>query len=377
MARLLAKAGAAVTVVSVGEKEPPAAYETDFTLVPVTSLPASAHPVWAIRVASNLVRNRMRRIALKRAVVKAVRETGAQAVHCMNLDTLLVGFRAACGAPVIYDSREHFATTGDVKRHTRLWWMLKERLLIHRAAAVLTVSEPIAEDLASRYSILKPTVIYNGCTEFVESPSAVHQPLRLLHLGKYFFDRNLSELIDAVAALAGNVELTLQGWGEADQALKHQVESLGVIDLVRFTSPCPPGQVTSAIVGQDVGVINFRPDNASFRWSAPNKLFDYMGGGLCVVAPDLPVMRGIVESADCGVVFPAGSAAELAKVISYLASHPDEVARYKQNAVTAARRYSWDSQAEMLYAVYTKALIGSRSTSRSQAHRAADDLRRS
>ncbi|MBE0418223.1 MAG: glycosyltransferase [Coriobacteriia bacterium] len=374
--RLLSKAGARVTIVVVGAANQVNSGQ-DFELIQVPVLPASTHPVWAFRVVSNVIRNRIRRHALRRSIVRiqTTMQAGADILHCMNLDTLLTGMLAARGRPVIYDSREHFATTGDVPRLTRLRWKFVERVLIRRAAAVITVSEPIADDLASRYSIAKPTVIYNGCTECVNQASPVHNPLRLLHLGKYFYDRNLDELVRAVAALSGRVELTLQGWGDAEHALRGQVADLGAGHLVRFVPPCAPEDVARSAQDQDVGVINFKSQNDSFRWSAPNKLFDYMGSGLCVLAPDLPVMKGIVESSDCGMVFPSGSEQGLLEAISYLASHPEEVARFKHNAVVAAQRYSWDSQAETLYAAYAAAL--SRGKPSASRGRVSSDLERS
>ena len=103
------------------------------------------HPLWALRVMSNLVRNTLRRLDLLRSTRRVVKEFGADLVHCMNLDTLHIGYLTLGRGRFVYDSREHFATTGNVSRMTRRWWMAKESFLIRRAAGVLTVSPPIAE----------------------------------------------------------------------------------------------------------------------------------------------------------------------------------------------------------------------------------------
>lgn len=354
IARLLAAAGATVTIVALGEHSG-ACMPEGVRFKAVERIASSSHPVRFVRIASNLCRNKWRASGFFRAAHAAVRETNANFVHCMNVDTLLVGFLVARGASVIYDSREHFATTGTVKRRTRSWWMLKERVLVPRAAAVLTVSEPIAQDLAQRYGIVQPTVLLNGCTAHVRVAAAPHRPLRLIHQGKFFFDRHIEDIIEAVVRQNGKAVLTLQGWGEAEKLLRERVDQLGAREVVRFEAPCPPGQVVASASAHDVGVINIWPDNASHRWAAPNKLFDYMGAGLAQLVSNLEFVRGVVEREECGVVFDPPTVDSISAAIETLVENPGAVASMKRNAVAAAERYTWDAQAPALWTLYLDA----------------------
>ncbi|MBE0417156.1 MAG: glycosyltransferase [Coriobacteriia bacterium] len=352
IARLLAGNGAEVTVLAVDVEGRRPDLGEGVELRQAGPGEPSRHPWRPLRIARNLLRSRRQH----RLLVAEARGTGADVFHCMNVDTLLQGFLAARGRPVVYDSREHFATTGSYRRRRRWWWLLKERLLVPRCAAVLTVSQPIAEDLARRYSIPTPTVIYNGCEACVASAEPVHRPMRFLHLGKLFFDRHVDEMVLAMIALRGRAILTVQGWGDAERSLRELVAEQDFDDTVRLAGPCPPQEVVACASAHDVGLMNIKPETRNLEWSAGNKLFEYMAAGLAVLVPGFPVMREIVEKADCGLLFEPLGVTELVERMTWLVEHPDEVERMKRNALAAAAEYSWEAQSPKLVSVYEKAL---------------------
>ena len=105
-----------------------------------------------------------------------------------------------------------------------------------------------------------------------------------------------------------------------------------------------------------MGVINFRAENDSTRWAAPNKMFDYMAAGLALLVPDLPFMSRLVNEAACGLTFTAGDSESLKTAVRWLAENQTEVARMKENSLRAARAYSWEAQAPKLVGFYSRIL---------------------
>lgn len=346
IARLLARAGAEVEVLCVARTASTWPSPDGYLVREVWPGDPSEHPLWFVRV----LRNVLRIYRQHRDVSDLIRRSPADVIHCMNVDALLVGWRGARGRSVIYSSREHFATTGHVRPWVRAWWLVKERVLVPRVAGVITVSQPIAEDLARRYKVRTPAVILNASAGVVTSPSEVHTPLRLLHLGKFFADRGLADLVRAAART--DVVLTLQGWGECEGALRSLSASLGVEDRVRIVGPCAPEEIPQLASAHDVGVIGLAPNTDSSRWAAPNKLFDYMGAGLALLVPDLPVMASIVNDHQCGLTYPAGNYDAMRDRIEEMASRPGDVARMKDAALQAAPSFTWDGQADRLYELY-------------------------
>ncbi|MEG3055278.1 MAG: glycosyltransferase [Methanoculleus sp.] len=53
--------------------------------------------------------------------------------------------------------------------------------------------------------------------------------------------------------------------------------------------------------------------------------------GLPVIASDLPEIRSVVSSADCGILVDPGSVSEIADAIIYFFDHPKEAQRMGAN----------------------------------------------
>lgn len=357
IARLLSEAGAGVQVVAPGTISSAAIISpSDYQLDTVAWMPASKHPLWPIRVASNLCRNLIRRIRWSFHVIRRVRAFQPDVVHCMNVDTLLLGFLSVGFHRYVYDSREHWATTGNVPKRVRFWWVLKERLLIPRASAVVTVTDMIADALEKEHGIPRPTVLLNGSLGAVSESTPSHAPLRLIHQGKLYRDRHLPDLIDAVMRHGGRATLTIQGWGDAEDELRDLIDARGAGSVVSMVPPVPLESAVSAAAEHDVGLINIWPDSMSHRWTGSNKLFDYMGAGLAQIVTNLDFTRRVVEAAQCGIIVDPPTVDSFADAIGWMIDNPNEVTRMKRNAVAAAPGYTWDGQADVLYGLYGRVL---------------------
>lgn len=279
-------------------------------------------------------------------------------MHCNDLDTLRAGFAGGSRAPVIYDAHE-LSTEGGVLRRWERWLAdRRERRLAPRAAAVVTVNRPIAEWLLVHRRLRElPAVVMNGAVECLPA-QAPRTPLRLLFQGQLFHDRDVDAVVRVMPRLRGRAVLTIQGWGEAEPGLRHLVHELGLTDVVRFVAPCDPADVVRDASEHDVGLIVHKPINLNHRYSAPNKLFDYLGAGLALVVPDLPVMKSIVQDSRCGLVFEYESAPTLGDVLERLVSNPGLVNELKQASARACQVYGWSQQAKELLSVYERVASG-------------------
>lgn len=358
IAARLSRAGARVTVIAATGSS--SEYETSggFRVREVGPLRASTASIRPVRIVSNVLRNRVRGATLFFSMIAAIRACRPDVVHCMNIDTLLVGWLGSLGGRFVYDSREHFATAGNVSPSTRRWWLLKERLLLPRAAGILAVTPLIADALEHQYRIPRPTVLVNGCTERVSTAQPAHDPMRFIHQGKFFFDRHLDDVIVAIARQRGRATLTLQGWGQAEETLRTKVAELDAAQWVSFVDPSPPEDVVSAASQHDVGIINIWPDSLSHRLTGSNKLFDYMGAGLAELVTNLDYTRGIVEREGVGVIFDPPDVDALTAAMARMIEEPRAVAEMKRRAVDAAAKYSWDAQEQVLFDFYRAVLYG-------------------
>lgn len=349
-ARTLSAAGAVVIVVGVGEVADAALAAEPFATVLVRPQRSSSYRSRVRRVAVNLREERGFDRRLEEAAVLA----GALIIHANDLDTLRAASRAArrTGAALVYDAHELSTEGGNYN-----WWRKplmerRERRLIRTADAAVTVNPFIARELAARYGVEEPRVVYNGSTDRVTEAAPVHEPVRLFFQGKFHGDRNLEELVEAMTFLRGRATLTLQGWSGIESRLHGLVDELQLEETVRFVPPCSPAGVVASASEYDVGIINHRPVSMNHRFSSPNKLFDYLSAGLAIAASDLPVFALVLAETGAGITFEPCGAEQTARALGDLVEYPERIAAMKQNAVSTCARYSWEAQAEVLLGTY-------------------------
>ena len=204
---------------------------------------------------------------------------------------------------------------------SQLYHGLVERLLIPRAAAALTVSPPIVGHLRRRYRLPVVHLVPNypvavGPVERRElrdlhGGDAI-DPARpvVLYLGGLMAGRGLGELVDAIG-LVPEVQLVLLGAGAEEGRLLARARDAGA--SVHVLSPVAPELVEAYAASADVGVSPIVPSCLNYRYSLPNKLFQYMAAGIPVVASDFRQVRDVVEGSGCGVVVDTNRPGAIAK----------------------------------------------------------------
>jgi glycosyltransferase involved in cell wall biosynthesis len=293
--------------------------------------------------------------------------------HAHDLDTLPAADRArrGRGGSLVYDTHEVFLEAGSNARRSR-WarWVMAayERRLARRADLVLTVNDSLADLLAGRWGVARPTVVRN-CAPAWTPPQPPPDRLRealalppgtplLLYHGGFLPDRGLPELI----AVLGRPELAaahlvLLGEGPLAARLRELAAGPLVAGRVHLLPAVPPDELLPWVASADVGVMPNQPRTLNERLSTPNKLFESLAAGLPVVSSDFPERRRIILEDPAGplgaVCDPTDPAALAAALAGLLALPPDERAALRARVLAAAHaRYAWDRQAGILVTAY-------------------------
>jgi glycosyltransferase involved in cell wall biosynthesis len=151
-----------------------------------------------------------------------------------------------------------------------------------------------------------------------------------------------------VSDAAPQIALAIVGDGPEEGRLAERIASQGLQNSVRLLGWKSHEEHEAYYRHASIGLLPFL-STAHIEITLPNKLFDYMGAGLPVVASDVAPLRRIVAETGCGVLVPPGDARRLAETLVSLAADPAR--RRSLGAAGRAaieRTYSWTHDRERL-----------------------------
>lgn len=364
-ARALVEAGHAVTVV---ELDLDAGGELDgFSRVSVSP------PAWVRR----MLPFQLYRVVFLGAFLLRLLCLRPDVVHAHDAAMLLPGLVGArlTRARLVYDSHE--LATGVPYREARWATFVGaiERVAVPRVAAVITVTDGIAERLQTLYGLPeRPTVVRNA-TDLVP-PSVRTGVLRdrlgigeaplVLHQGAPAPDRGGEQLIAAMADLPG-VHLVFLGsspFAGYQESLREYGVTTGVAERVHFVPSVPLTDLLSHTADADVGVSLLQDSCENHRLALPNKVFEYLAAGVPVVVSDLPEVARLVSRHSVGWVVSANDSVAVATGLRHAIAERDN-GRMSVRARAAAASLGWSDEKRRLIAVYDK--LDSRDNSRNSS----------
>ncbi len=266
-----------------------------------------------------------------RAMLQAARRVRARVYHASDLFVLPALYAAARQhhGRLAYDARELYPHVfGTVGKPWASWvWARLEGFFAPRAHVVFTVNDSIADAMARRYAITRPTVLFNvpdaapvPVTDVLREQTGVLPGVPIvLYQGALFPHRGLPVLVDAMAQVPG-AALVLMGEGPLRGALETQIKAGGLAGRAFVLDPVPPDGLLAVTASADVGAVTLDDACLSYRFALPNKLFEYLMARLPVAATDLPELRRVVEGHGVGLLSPPGDVAALSDTLTRLTS---------------------------------------------------------
>lgn len=270
---------------------------------------------------------------------------------------LAVAAKRGCGARIIYDSHEfapeEFLDSWRWRVLARQHVVRIEDRYIREAAAVATVSDGIADALAQRYGLVRPTVIANTPTWQETAFRPTGRPITVLYHGAVVPRRGLEMLIESVSLWPADFRLVIRGpaQGSFDQYLRNLATPFR--ERITLEPPVPPDQLISTATHADIGIFLLSNSTMHARFAMPNKIFEYMQAGLMVISSDLPEIRKTIESSGCGVLLSSDTPQVIAACLASLA--PTHIDAHKRAALARARDLNFEAEGTKLLALVSKA----------------------
>lgn len=296
----------------------------------------------------------------------------AHDVHLVGIASHAVARRRRSGrrADWVYDAHEYVAGIslyGSRTRRKRAAYLDLEREYIRDAAAVITVTDPLADRLRSDHRLReRPTVVMNSPVLGPLSPAAPslrrtlgladEVPL-LVYAGGVSAARGIGTAVEALVRLP-SAHLAVVAVPSVDvqaaQRLAELAERLGVDDRFHLVDPVAPEQVSAFVSSADVGLLPLL-HFGSHEVALANKLFEYLQGGLPVLVSDCRAQADFVSTHGVGRVHVAGDVDSFVREVEPLLRGESVPAPGLVAELLAP--LAWEHQAERLRGVYA-ALLG-------------------
>lgn len=308
--------------------------------------------------------DRMTRVVWE--IYQEARRQNADVYHFHDPELIPVGLLLrATGKHVIYDIHEDMPKEVQSKHYLPRWSRSVVAWFVARLEG--TASGQMSALVAATPSIAKRFVPLNRRTIVVHNYPYVRELVReneqtpwknrrqsVAYVGGLARVRAIVEMIDAMSFLPDSLPAMLELAGPAEK---------GDTDLREFHNR--PGWLrvhyhgfidqrrTFQILQQvRAGLVLYHPAPNHYE-SLPQKIFEYMGAALPIIASDFPFWRKLLGESGCGIFVDPLRPKQIADAIEYVLTHPreaEEMGRRGQAAVL--QQFNWDSEAEKLIQLY-------------------------
>ena len=287
----------------------------------------------------------------------------ADALLSNDLDTLLANswakkFKPKC--KLYYDSHEYFIGVPELiaKPKVQKFWRKIEQKYLPKAHKMYTVNESIADLYRKEYqrdiqvvrniSDFKP-VEMTKTKKDLGLPEDRH--IIIIQGAGINIDRGAEEMIEAIKLLDDCV-LIFVGDGDVIPQLKEQVKSDKIEDKVLFFGKRPYQDLMNFTMLSDIGISMDKDTNINYRFSLPNKIFDYIHANTPLLVSDLKEVKNIVETYKIGVVVENHQPKTIANAIKTMLADKTTYDTYKNNTKIASNNLTWENECKVLKQIY-------------------------
>jgi len=283
--------------------------------------------------------------------------------HCNDLYTLppayLIKKIFNKNAKIVYDCHEYETEAAIYIRKPIIKKLAKifEKNMIIAADRVFGVSPWVAKEYQKIYGI-KPIILFNAPRFFSsKKPDLFRKDLGIpedkiifLFQGGFLDGRGIDDLLEVFSSLErknSQLVLVFLVYGKGLKILK---ERIGNMKNVYWHEKVSPLVFMEYVASADWGIYLMKNISINHNLTLPNKLFDYILGGLPIVSSKIKAMSSFVE--ENGVGYTVDSR-DLKSIVSLLETFDKRTKKkFVPNLKKVAKEYCWEEQEKVLISEY-------------------------
>ena len=168
-------------------------------------------------------------------------------------------------------------------------------------------------------------------------------------------DRGAEEAVMAMQ-FVDNAQLLIIGSGDVIAVLKQMVIDLKLSDKVIFIGKVPFIKLMQYTYLADLGLTLDKDTNVNYKYSLPNKLFDYIHAGVPVLSSNLIELKNIIGEYEIGDTIDNHEPKHIAEKINSILKEETKLTVWKKNTKIAAAKLNWELEEQQLIAAYKQFL---------------------
>ena len=279
-----------------------------------------------------------------------------------DLDTLGPNYLVSKlkGIPLIYDSHELFCEVPELQ-HAPLKkkiWELLERIILPRLKYALTVNKSIAAIYKSKYGC-EMSVVRNippfTKVELLKTRKDLNidqkKYVLIMQGAGINMDRGAEDLLLSMQWVEDALLLII-GSGDVWFKLDSLIEEYHLHDRVRLIKRIQKHDLLHYTMNADIGISIDKGTNLNYRFSLPNKLFDYIHAGIPILASRMDEIERIVTEYEIGDFIESHEPQHIASKLKEMLKS-DKQAEWRKNSLRAKKELNWASEKEVLINLVT------------------------
>ena len=280
-----------------------------------------------------------------------------------DLDTLYANhwarkFKRNCR--LVYDSHEYYTGVPELVSRPKVqnFWRAIERRTLPKADVMYTVNESIAAIYRKEYNrevkVVRNISDFKGVSKKMsrkELGLPEDKRIVIIQGAGINIDRGAEEMMEAIQ-LVDNAILIFVGGGDVLPLLKKKAKQEKLEDKVIFFGKRPYEELMNYTMASDVGISMDKDTNINYRFSLPNKVFDYIHAGIPLLVSNLAEVKRIVEGNDVGLVCPSHDPQIIADYLRQILDNKELSDRFKKNTITASKALTWANECTVLKTIY-------------------------
>ena len=291
----------------------------------------------------------------------------ADVYHGHEPDSFQVALRIKykLGSKAIYDSHEYHPEA--FSEHFKFGRKLFEKIIYYyekriakKADFIITVNELLIAKF-NKYNKNTALVPNYPVLKDVKTEKLYGEKPTFIYVGGLREDRGILKILEAIECVESDNRYVFVGRVE-DNIFYEKIQAFIKSKLsnadITFTGNIPHIEVFEFLKMADAGFVLLQPTNWRYMNAEPIKLFEYMISETAVIASDFPIMKKIIEGADCGYTIEPNDIKKIARTIDKISMDREKAKEMGKRGLEKVKaKYNWGVVEKELYRVYDRIIV--------------------